>query len=357
MVRRITKRELCEKVRDMPRDVRHDYQGRAYALAGFILREMLGVPFGLKYLHPDGRKGGNYLRLPPMGTTTRATRASHTVLDLAEILFNLQRVPGFYVPLGELSEAPDQTKVESTFAELEVGRLLFIHRHRLTFRYRRPRGKTQDDYDFDITLRDGTPICADAKCKLEGTAVRIGSIENTLNKEYQKLPRDKPGIMFVKVPQHWLDSPEIQRELLPTARRFLRNVTRLVSLVYFVPTLSLDRGVEQILRYLEISNPRNRFDGSRNWELFEDRPPPEGAHGWPRWYTPLIGFPDGLPQMVARRNEGGPEMSEAEIAERLERALRKSLTMPHQPRKPPRAPKGKTRAASKGRVHKAKSRA
>jgi hypothetical protein len=354
MVRRVTKRELLEKVRDMPLDRRHEYALRAFALAGYILRELLGVPFGLRYLHPDGRKGGNYLRLPPMGTVARPTKASHTVLDLAEILFNLQRVPGFYVPLGELRAAPDQTKVESTFAELEIGRLLFIHR--IKFRYRLPKYKTQDDYDFDITLADGTPICGDAKCKLEGTAVRIGSVENTLNKEYQKLPRDKPCMMFVKMPQHWFESAEIQRELPRISAGFLRNVTRIVSLCYFVPTLSLEGGLQQVLRYVEFNSPWNKFDASRDWHLFENHPPPDGAHGWPRWYTPLLGFPDGIPQMIARANDADPEMTEAEIAERLERALRKSLKMPHKPHQPPRALKGKTRAASKGRVHKAKSR-
>src|SRR5262249_49906175 len=151
---------------------------------------------------------------------------------------------------------PDQTKVESTFAELEIGRLLFIHR--VKFRYRAPASKTQGDYDFDITMPDDdTTVCGDAKCKLEGTAVRIGSIERTLKNEYHKLPPDKPCMMFIKMPQHWFQSNEIQQGLQRTSENFLRNVTRVVSLCYFVPGLSFQRGLQQVLQYVEFNSRWN----------------------------------------------------------------------------------------------------
>jgi hypothetical protein len=52
------------------------------------------------------------------------------------------------------------------------------------------------------------------------------------------------------------------------------------------------------------------------------------------------------------------ELSEAEVAERMERALKRSFTMGHQPHKPTtlKALKPKTRPASKGRVRKGRSR-
>lgn len=51
-------------------------------------------------------------------------------------------------------------------------------------------------------------------------------------------------------------------------------------------------------------------------------------------------------------------LSDPEIAERMERALKRSFTMGHQPHKPnaPKIPKPKTRPASKGRVRKGRSR-
>jgi hypothetical protein len=49
------------------------------------------------------------------------------------------------------------------------------------------------------------------------------------------------------------------------------------------------------------------------------------------------------------------ELPEKEIGERMDKALRRSFNMPHQPHKPP-PPKGKARPASKGRVRKGRSR-
>jgi hypothetical protein len=48
-------------------------------------------------------------------------------------------------------------------------------------------------------------------------------------------------------------------------------------------------------------------------------------------------------------------LSDREIAERMERALKRSFEMPHQPHKP-KVAKPKTRPASKGRVRKGRSR-
>ena len=208
-MRRITKTDLCEKVAAAPPNVRNDYGLRALALAGYILREFMGPEWGKRYLHWDSRHAGIF-KLPQPGVLGM-TRSTFYILDLAETLFNLQRSKGFGIPLHETREAPNQDKVESTYAEFDFARLL--HLHRVKFRFRRPRGETQEDYDFELSLKDGTCVCADAKCKLEGTGVSMNSVSNTLRHGYAKLPKDSPGMLFVKVPQHWLESDEIKREL------------------------------------------------------------------------------------------------------------------------------------------------
>jgi hypothetical protein len=57
--------------------------------------------------------------------------------------------------------------------------------------------------------------------------------------------------------------------------------------------------------------------------------------------------------------ESDDQLSDAEIAHRMERGLRRALNMPPQPhgKNPvtPRPPKPKERPASKGRVHKGKT--
>jgi hypothetical protein len=55
---------------------------------------------------------------------------------------------------------------------------------------------------------------------------------------------------------------------------------------------------------------------------------------------------------VAKKRDD--ELSDREIAERMDKALRRSLTMPPQPHKP--TGKAKERPASKGRVRKGRSR-
>ena len=61
---------------------------------------------------------------------------------------------------------------------------------------------------------------------------------------------------------------------------------------------------------------------------------------------------------MTKRKENDESLSPEEIAERMERALKRSFTMGHQPHKPtaPKAPKPKTRPASKGRIRKGRSR-
>jgi hypothetical protein len=58
--------------------------------------------------------------------------------------------------------------------------------------------------------------------------------------------------------------------------------------------------------------------------------------------------------MDAKRSDD--QYSEQETVERHDRPLRRSLEMPHKPHQPPSGSKPKTRAASKGRVRKGRSR-
>jgi hypothetical protein len=63
--------------------------------------------------------------------------------------------------------------------------------------------------------------------------------------------------------------------------------------------------------------------------------------------------------MVAPKNQDDDQLPDDEIARRMERGLRKALSSPPQPHgKNPRSPplKRKERPASKGRVHKDKTR-
>jgi hypothetical protein len=126
------------------------------------------------------------------------------VMDPAEVIYNLQPVPGFDECITRM-RAGD---IEGTYAELDFGRMLYLNK--VPFRFVVPQGTTGRDYDIEIEYPNGTIASADAKCKIEGTDFSSNTIENTLKKARKQLPDSMPGIVFVKVPPA-LDS---RRELL-----------------------------------------------------------------------------------------------------------------------------------------------
>ena len=61
-------------------------------------------------------------------------------------------------------------KIESTCAELDFGRLLYIND--VEFRFVVPASKKGKDYDFEVVYPGGLAVPADAKCKFESTRIR-----------------------------------------------------------------------------------------------------------------------------------------------------------------------------------------
>src|SRR5258707_13587175 len=123
-------------------------------------------------------------------------------------------------------------QVEATFAEFDFARFLYLHD--IGFKFVRPGGVKGKDYDFGIEYADRREACADAKCRLEDTEVRADTIKNPLNKaRTNNLPPDKPGIIFVKVPQTWLDEEDVRRGIYALVEGFLRNTERIVSVVVY----------------------------------------------------------------------------------------------------------------------------
>src|SRR5262249_48102840 len=134
-------------------------------------------------------------------------RKTSRVLDFAETLFNLQHVEGFDDRVDQMRAG----QVEATFAEFDFARFLYLHD--IAFKFVTPTGVKGKDYDVGIVYTDGREACADAKCRLEGTAIRADTVKNSLNKaRNNNLPSGKPGIIFVKVPQTWLEQEDM-REL------------------------------------------------------------------------------------------------------------------------------------------------
>lgn len=209
-------------------------------------------------------------------------RKTSRVLDFAETLFNLQHVGGFDARVDQMSAG----QVEATFAEFDFARFLYLHD--IAFKFVEPTGVKGKDYDFGIEYADGREACADAKCRLEDTEVRAETVRNSLNKaRTNNLPADKPGIIFVKVPQPWLEQDEVRRGIYDVVEGFLRNTERIVSVVVYA-TYMVELAEQKMMlmrhRFNEFPNLSHRFDATKNWTLFKDYKVPEewgGAH--PKW--------------------------------------------------------------------------
>jgi hypothetical protein len=205
------------------------------------------------------------------------------LLDFAENLFNLQHIDGFDDRVDQM-RAGD---IEATFAEFDFGRFLYIHD--LDFRFVVPCGVAGEDYDYRVRYADGREACADAKCRLEDTEMRAETVMNALRKaRSNNLPPDEPGIVFVKVPQTWLENGEIRRGIYTTVHDFLRNTKRVVSVVvYAVVVIELKAQKMMLMshRFHEFENPEHRFDQSKSGVLFKDYVVPDEWGGMPpKWH-------------------------------------------------------------------------
>jgi hypothetical protein len=236
-----------------------------FTLAITVLKHFFGAEWLSAHVIQNAQDG--YLRLDFSSDEAREIK-SRRIVQLADMLINLQHIGGFDACISRMQTGGrDQT--EATHAELEFGR--FLRMHDILFRFVHPTGNPDGgNYDFEITYSDGQIACADAKCKLEASEVRPDSITNALNKARKQLPPDRPGIVFVKVPQSWIRTPEMQRSLHQVATEFLRHTKRIVSVKFYANVMVLDdHQVHHLLERMELENLDSKFVPSRDWNLFD----------------------------------------------------------------------------------------
>jgi hypothetical protein len=269
-----------------------DGQSEALALAAGILRIFLGADWVEKHVVSDGSKKG-FLSVKEDDPVQREI-SFFRIIDLAELLFNLQFMPGF----DECIDRMRHGDIEGTLAELNVARMLFVNQ--VPFRFVVPKGVKKEDYDFDILCPSGKIACADAKCKIDETTFSEGGIRNVLSAARKQLPNDRPGIIFVKTPAHWLLDENFRRNALPVAERFLGGVRRIVSVKFYVEPVTFSNNVMRTdLGYKEVSNRKTDFGDEVDWNLFRRLDVPADANGLPPHYKRII-----LDRFRLRKNDG-----------------------------------------------------
>ena len=174
-------------------------------------------------------------------------------------------------------------------AALNVGTLLI---HDISFRFVAPSGQRGSDYDCAVSYADGRTVCADAKCRIESGEVRPEPIRHALETARKKnLPPNEPGIVFVKVPQKWLEYADVRHGLVDVATHFLRNTKRIVLVTLYCSVQFPAPGQQlMVLRHLqeEVENSNHRFDMTKSWRLFKGFRVPVGWNGMPpKWHRIL----------------------------------------------------------------------
>jgi len=272
-----------ETARVFPAEVRADANRQTFTLAASILRHFLGHQWYMDHIVQDAENSrpAGFLRLD-FSSDFERERKTARFLDFAEMLFNLQHVAGFDDRVDQMRTG----QIEATFAEFDFAR--FLHLHDIAFRFVETSRVKGADYDCAIQYEDGREACADAKCRLEETEMRPETIRNSLNKaRTNNLPADKPGIVFVKVPQEWLEHVNVRAGIRDVVNGFLRNTERIVSVVVYAAHMQAVQNNTMMLmrhRFEECQNPKHRFDMSKSWTLFKDYKVPDewgGMH--PKW--------------------------------------------------------------------------
>ena len=122
-------------------------------------------------------------------------------IRLAELLFNLQHVPGIY----ERVELLRAGQLESVYSDLEDGS--FLYRRGVPFEYVTPTGMRGFDYDARIVLQGGAFMPVEMKCNIESTDLTRGAVRGALETARKQLPKGEPGLIFLKIPEAWLREP------------------------------------------------------------------------------------------------------------------------------------------------------
>jgi hypothetical protein len=253
--------------------------------------------FGDEWLraHVVTAKPSDYLGLDLTSDQAREEK-TWRIIELAEMLFNLQSVPGFPSCVAQMQRG----QIEAAYAELETGKWLQVYD--VSFHFNIPKGVKGEDYDLDIIYPDVT-ACADTKFKFETTDVSADSVRNSLEQARSQLPTDRPGIIFVKMPAHWLDRPTSVTSFVREAEAFLRNTGRVVSVKFYSPMRVITGGmVASLMRFREVANPNHRHKATRtDWDIFAKHTARSGMKPLPDTWVTMLGEYSvaGFPRLVA----------------------------------------------------------
>lgn len=205
-----------------------------YALGAEVLINIVGMTW----------VQNNVFGVAPIDTFLKANsnvtedrfKHSDRVVSLAEMLFHFQDIDGIEKRIADI----ESSSVEDTVGELEGAKFLF--RSRVPFRFVVPSGQRGNDFDVQVFGPSGEDINCEMKTKPAETVLSAATVWNTLNNNRNQLPKGRPGVMFMKIPETWIYQPEVSEIMESTLTRFFRGTDRVAAVVFhweewqFVPS-------------------------------------------------------------------------------------------------------------------------
>jgi hypothetical protein len=269
----------------------NSFNERVLQLASFILGHFFGDLwikrhlFNNRFLRTDMAKWkGNKI--------DEISRSFDRQMNLAEMLLNLQYVNGFDGPLTVLGRGD----IEAGYAELEVATIL--SRYQVGYSFNSAPQVTKGDYDLNVIFKNGRHGCADTKCIIESAALSELSILYRLQRARRQLPDDKPGAIFIKIPEEWATAETFREKLEWGVSHFFkghksyRGTTTVVAVNAYSSFLQFtNNAIERFQNGLEFYNDSNKF-GSTDWAIISEAGIVAEETRYPPWWKLLVAFMD-----------------------------------------------------------------
>lgn len=212
---------LMEKLHQFQRET-GDAVLAFHELKDFLLREYLGNTwFEQNILSAENSQ---YLRSPSSIDLDGYKHLDRTT-SLAEYIFNLQSVRGLERCLSHIRNSD----VESGLAELEHARFFLQCGVRIEFRD--AQGRKGEDYDTIVYLPGGQELACESESKQESTALSARTLRDTIEHARKQLPRDRPGLVFVTIPEAWVWPDGATEKIESQIQAVLRQSGRLNAVV------------------------------------------------------------------------------------------------------------------------------
>jgi hypothetical protein len=291
---------LLQAIHQLVQSRKPDHVFVTWGMATEILRFFLGDKWTNENVfgcHPDvspeHKEGRAFMRAESFvdaGDQEGRFRNMERVTSLAECLYNLQDIPEIKHRVALMQGGG----LEAALGELECAKKICAPAFKL--RFIAPTGKKGADYDCEFSTLGGRVLCGEIKTKVESTEYGTATIYNTFESARKQLPKGRPGVIFLKIPEGWTNQADSKAAFDAAITKVLRQSDRLVTVVIaWEEWRQLGEGRIVLNRYMPFHNTRSSQYAADIEQAFEAA----GALQNSEWVSFMTYVSSRLPTLVA----------------------------------------------------------